>query len=384
MTKSNWKQIKLGDVAEITMGQSPESQYYNTNNDGLPFLQGNRTFGIKYPFFDTYTSLSKKIAETGDVIMSVRAPVGDVNITPMKICIGRGLCSLRHKENEQEYLYYLMRNYSRTLIKRESGTVFGSVNHADIANLEINLPPLPIQRRIAAILSCLDDKIELNNRINKNLETQAQTIFKNWFVDFEPFKNGEFVKSELGLIPKGWKVGTFSEICTIIMGQSPEGSSYNEVGDGTVFYQGRAEFGWRYPSNRLYTTQPKRMAKKGNVLLSVRAPVGDINVANEDCCIGRGLAAINCKYTSFILYLMQSLKPRLENYNGEGTVFGCINKDDLHGIKIIIPSAEIVAKYENICVIIDSVIFNNSHQSRNLAVIRDTLLPKLMNGEIEV
>jgi type I restriction enzyme S subunit len=186
------------------------------------------------------------------------------------------------------------------------------------------------------------------------------------------------------LIPKGWKVGTIGEICKITMGQSPDGSSYNEAGNGTVFYQGRAEFGWRYPSNRLYTTQPKRMAKKGDVLLSVRAPVGDINVADEDCCIGRGLAAINCKNTSFILYLMQSLKTQLESYNGEGTVFGCINKDDLHGIKIIIPSNEVVAKYENVCTIMDSAIFNYSQQSRDLATIRDALLPKLVSGEIEV
>jgi type I restriction enzyme S subunit len=216
MTKSNWKQVKLGDVAEITMGQSPESEYYNIDGNGLPFLQGNRTFGIKYPTFDTYTSQSKKIAEAGDVIMSVRAPVGDINITPVKMCIGRGLCSLRHKENEQEYLYYLMRHYSRNLIKRESGTVFGSVNRADIADLEVIIPPLPVQRRIAAVLSCLDDKIELNNRINANLESQAQAIFKNWFVDFEPFKDGEFVESKLGLIPKGWRVGTIGEIFDII------------------------------------------------------------------------------------------------------------------------------------------------------------------------
>jgi type I restriction enzyme S subunit len=126
------------------------------------------------------------------------------------------------------------------------------------------------------------------------------------------------------------------------------------------------------------------MAKQGDVLLSVRAPVGDINVANEDCCIGRGLAAINCEYTSFILYLMQSLKTQLESYNGEGTVFGCINKDDLHGIKIIIPSKEVVVKFENVCTIIDSIISNYSQQSRSLATIRNTLLPKLMGGEIDV
>jgi len=161
--------MKLGEVCEINMGQSPKSDYYNMNGQGLPFLQGNRTFGEKYPTFDTFTTQTTKIAEAGDVIMSVRAPVGDVNITPVKMCLGRGVCSLRHKDGEQEFLYYLMRYYVHELINRESGTVFGSVNHSDIANLEVEIPPLSAQREIASTLSALDSKIAVNNAINHHL-----------------------------------------------------------------------------------------------------------------------------------------------------------------------------------------------------------------------
>ena len=170
MTSNEWKKYKLGEIADINMGQSPKSEYYNTLGDGIAFLQGNRTFGFKNPAFDTYTTLATKTAQAGDVIMSVRAPVGDLNITPINICIGRGLCSIRMKNNNQEFLYYLMKYCVSNLINRESGTVFGSVNRNDISSLEINVPCDDIlQREIAKVLSAIDDKIELNNSINNNL-----------------------------------------------------------------------------------------------------------------------------------------------------------------------------------------------------------------------
>ena len=250
----------------------------------------------------------------------------------------------------------------------------------------VTLPPLEEQRKIAGILGSLDDKIELNRRINANLEAQAQALFRSWFVDFEPFRDGPFVDSELGKIPQGWKVGTLSEVADITMGQSPKGSSYNEEGDGIIFYQGRAEFGNRFPSIRLYTTEPTRIAEINSVLLSVRAPVGDINIAKNKCCIGRGLAAIKSKqgYNSFILYLLQSLKPLLEQYNGEGTVFGCINRKEIEGLPIIIPKESVINEFERIAENIDSEIKSLTTEQETLSTLRDTLLPKLMAGEIKI
>ena len=161
---------RLGEIAEITMGQSPKSQYYNNTGDGIPFLQGNRTFGFKKPIFDTYTTHITKTAKAGDVIMSVRAPVGDLNITPKDICIGRGVCSLRMKNGNQEFLYYMMKYYVNHLLKRESGTVFGSVNRRDIETLEVDIPEdVNVQKKIARYLSMIDEKIELNSSINNNL-----------------------------------------------------------------------------------------------------------------------------------------------------------------------------------------------------------------------
>lgn len=328
--------FKLQEIVDVTMGQSPKSEFYNTERKGYPFLQGNRTFGFKYPTFDTYTTVMTKPAKAGDVIMSVRAPVGDLNITPVDMCLGRGVCSLRMKNGNQSFLYYMMKYYVPHLLKKESGTVFGSVNRNDINGLEVDIPEdEQTQRRIARYLEMIDEKIELNTAINNNLEQQAQAIYQQMFVD-NPSPE--------------WKEGTLSDIADITMGQSPSGSSYNEESNGTIFFQGRAEFGFRFPTVRLFTTEPKRMACANDTLMSVRAPVGDLNVAHTDCCIGRGLAAIHSKtnHQSFVLYTMFSLKKQLDVFNGEGTVFGSINRNSLNEMPILIPSDEKLDEFEGI------------------------------------
>jgi type I restriction enzyme S subunit len=159
-----------------------------------------------------------------------------------------------------------------------------------------------------------------------------------------------------------------NEIATVTMGQSPDGSSYNEDGIGTVFYQGRAEFGSRFPTRRLFTTQPKRMVAKGDVFMSVRAPVGDLNVTYESCCLGRGLAGIqsNNGCQSFVLYMMFALKQQLDLLNGEGTVFGSINKNDMASLPVLIPSDKVLRQFEELVSPMDAAIKANYVKSCNL------------------
>jgi len=206
--------------------------------------------------------------------------------------------------------------------------------------------------------------------LNKNLEQQAQTIYADMF-------------SNPG---DDWNNGVLSDIAEITMGQSPSGSSYNEDGIGTVFYQGRAEFGFRFPTQRLFTTEPKRMAKENDVLMSVRAPVGDLNVACEDCCIGRGLGAIHSKdnHQSFVLYTAFSLKDQLDVFNGEGTVFGSINRDSLNMMPIALPPVALMDRFEEIVSPMDAQIRNNHEENLKLSAIRDSLLPRLMSGDLDV
>ena len=207
--------------------------------------------------------------------------------------------------------------------------------------------------------------------LNENLQEQAQAIYSNMFICNA---SGQ------------WTDGILSDVAEITMGQSPKGDTYNENGVGTVFFQGRGEFGFRFPTRRLFTTDPKRMAQTNDVLMSVRAPVGDLNVAYEPCCIGRGLGAIRSKdgHQSFVLYTVFSLREKLHMFNGEGTVFGSINRDALNSMPIVIPTIEEMDRFEEVVAPMDAAIRNNHEEICRLEAIRDSLLPRLMSGELDV
>lgn len=358
---------------------------------------------------ENYISTENMLPDKGGIVTASGVPfgnstafsVGDVlvsNIRPYfkKIwqanrnggCSADVLCFRANSNVDNSYFYYLLsqQEFFDYIMSGAKGCKMPRGDKKQIMQWKIELPPLDEQKHIASVLLSLDEKIELNRRINGNLEQQAQALFKAWFVDFEPFKDGKFVDSELGMIPEGWKVGNLSDIANITMGQSPDGKSYNECGDGMIFYQGRAEFGYRFPYVRLYSTQPKKIAEPLSILLSVRAPVGDINIAYYKCCIGRGLAAIQCtnKCQSFLFYLIQSLKPIFNQYNGEGTVFGSISKEALSNIRIVIPKIEVINRFESIAKNIDRLILQYFLQIKNLESLRDTLLPRLMSGELNV
>ncbi|AUR52354.1 restriction endonuclease subunit S [Aquella oligotrophica] len=290
-----------------------------------------------------------------------------------------------------DFIYYKLKNIISDFVGTSQGSATKFLTKPLIENTIIELPPLDKQKEIAAILSSLDDKIERNQQINKKLEEMAQAIFKEWFIDFNfpdengnPYRDsgGAMTDSELGLIPASWSVGKLGEEFNITMGQSPVGSSYNESKEGMIFFQGRTDFGTRFPSIRLFTTEPKRIAKKFDILLSVRAPVGDINIALQDCCIGRGLAAINAENKSYCYYKLQFLQQQFNIYNGTGTVFGAINKDQLHGLSVVIAAQNVVRNFEDVVSKIDEKIYHNHLEILNLQNTRDTLLPKLISGEL--
>lgn len=166
-----------------------------------------------------------------------------------------------------------------------------------------------------------------------------------------------------------------SDIATIIMGQSPAGNTLSEK-DGTIFYQGRTDFGFRYPAIRLFTTEPKRMAKANDILLSVRAPVGDVNIASVDCCIGRGIAAISSKHNSFIYYSIINQKSDFDIYNNSGTIFGSINRDALQSFKIPASDESIIIAFEKIAALVDKKIYNNTAEIIKLKKLKQMYLQK--------
>lgn len=344
---------------------------------------------------DTYISTENMIPNKGGITSASSLPTvaqtqsfssGDVlvsNIRPYfkKIWLAEydGGCSndvlvFRAKDGvNKRFLYYVLADdtffdYSMATSK---GTKMPRGDKTAILKYEVPDFTYEKQKKIAGILRALDKKIQLNTVINNNLEQQAKALYEDIFLN-DPAADTVS--------------GTLSDIAVITMGQSPNGSSYNENAIGEVFYQGRAEFGFRFPTRRLFTTEPKRMAEAGDVLLSVRAPVGDLNVAYERCCIGRGLGAIHSKNgnSSFVLYTMFALRPQLDIFNGEGTVFGSINRDALNAMPIDIPSADRIAQFEAVVRPMDEIIRTNYEESCRLEALRNALLPKLMSGELDV
>ena len=234
-------------------------------------------------------------------------------------------------------------------------------------------------------------------QLNRNLEAIARQLYDYWFVQFDFLdENGQPYKSSGGKmvwneklkreIPEGWADGKLIDIANITMGQSPDGSTYNEMGEGVLFYQGSTDFGMRFPSVRQFTTAPTRFATHGDILMSVRAPVGTTNIANADCCIGRGLAALNSKIGSIthLYHIIQDLKNAFDMRNDTGTTFGSITKDDLYNLAIIRPNSSVVAHYEKICSPIFAKQMLIGKDIDMLTKQRDALLPLLMNGQVSV
>ena len=366
---------KLGDISTMKYGKLPPK---HINEGNYPIWSGYRYVGKCNEFN----------CNKGDIIIVARGVggTGDVKIAKEDCYLTNLSIQVKLDKNicQPEYFYY---SYLLSNLKYlDSGSAQSQITIEDLKRLEVTLPPLEQQHKITDILKSIDEKIELNRQINDNLEQQAQALYKSWFIDFEPFKDCEFIESEFGLIPEAWRVGPLSDLAEITMGQSPSGKSYNENGDGMLFYQGRAEFGDRYPSIRLYTTEPSRIAEQNSVLLSVRAPVGDTNIAYNKCCIGRGLASIKAKhgFNSFIFYMTKSLKDQFDLYNGEGTVFGSINRDSLNSMKVLVPSNDVINDFEKIVAPLDLKYKSLFNENLLLTQQRDTLLPKLMSGELKI
>lgn len=302
------------------------------------------------------------------------------------------------KGNDPKYLYYFLKNLHLDKMFDKGSSVVPSLDRKVVHSL--NVPchkDIDCQKRIAAILSKIDRKIELNCAINQNLEAMAKQLYDYWFVQFDfPNEEGKPYKSSGGNmvwneklkrnIPIGWNNGTLIDIANITMGQSPDGTSYNEIGEGVLFYQGSTDFGMRFPSVRQYTTAPSRFAKKGDILMSVRAPVGAVNIANNDCCIGRGLSALNSKIgsTTHLYYILNDLRIAFDQRNAAGTTFGSITKEDLYNLPIVIPAKEVISAFDKIC----SPMFDRQmllgEEIDTLIKQRDELLPLLMNGQVSV
>ena len=380
---------KLGDYISIKHGFAFKGKGISIEDNGIVLVTpGNFAIGggfkeEKCKFFKGEYS-SEYVLSPDDLIVTMTDLSKEMDTLGYSALVPRskrtylhnqriGLISMNSEEIDKHYLYWFMRTkkYQRIIAGGASGTTVHHTSPNRICNVDVEFPNILTQKKIAGILDDIERKVKQNVEVNKNLQEQAQALYANMFIQNTSDQ---------------WSEGVLSDVAEITMGQSPKGDTYNEDGVGTVFFQGRGEFGFRFPTRRLFTTDPKRMAQSNDVLMSVRAPVGDLNVAYEPCCIGRGLGAIRSKdnHQSFVLYTVFSLREKLDMFNGEGTVFGSINRDALNSMPIIIPTKEEIDRFEEIVAPMDAAIRNNYEEICRLEAIRDSLLPRLMSGELDV
>ena len=286
-----------------------------------------------------------------------------------------------------------------------TGAVMPKLTQGNLNRIEVSHPLLPEQRAIAGVLGALDDKIEQNRQTARTLERLARAIFRAWFVDFEPVKAKaagatsfpsmpqavfdalptRFVDSEIGPVPEGWEVKTISESIFLTMGQSPPSEFYNESGEGLPFHQGVTDYGFRFPTHRVYCTTEGRIAEPEDVLLSVRAPVGRINVADRRLVLGRGLAGLRHRSDrqSFLRQQMCHVFAE-EDAIGDGTIYQAVTKRFLEQMPLLLPSKQAQEAFENLARPLDDLIAVCEVESRKLAEIRDLLLPRLLSGQARV
>ena len=337
--------------------------------------------------------------KVGDVILTTEAPLGEVALLKEeKVALAQRIVCLRGKDNvlDNTYLKYYLQSGKgqKSLSARESGTTVTGIKQAELRIVDIEYPAYDDQRRIASILSSLDRKIELNNKINADLEEMAQAIFKNWFVDFEPFKDGKFVDSELGMIPEGWKVGCLGDMGAVVCGKTPSKSNSNYYGGDIPFIKIPDMHGNVFVENsedRLTEegslSQIKKLIPPYSLMVSCIATVGLVSINTKPSHTNQQINTVIPHNKSALFYLYQHIKNNeefLKNMGRGGTTTLNVNTKSFSNIRLLIPSEIALEQFHGIVEGLFKKIEQNLHESRTLSLLRDTLLPRLMSGELEV
>ncbi|HAV9220741.1 TPA: restriction endonuclease subunit S [Escherichia coli] len=437
---SKWETVRLGDLTKWSSGGTPNKSEDSYWNGTIPWISASSMEG------HLYSDSKLKITEDGLINGSRLAPANSIlllvrgSILHQKIQVGLATKAVAFNQdvkclivnNDMIDPWYLLlwfkaKEQDLRKIVESTGIGAGKLDTKLLMDYPVEIPPKEIKEYIRFFGKAIFDKTTLNENINYNLEKMSQTLFKSWFVDFDPvidnaldagnpipealqaraelrqkvrnsadFKPlpaeirslfpSEFEETELGWVPKTWTISNLGKEFNITMGQSPSGSTYNEDRVGLPFFQGKTDFGFRFPSERIYCTDPKRVANKLDTLLSVRAPVGVTNLASTECIIGRGLAALRHKSgnIAFTYYSVSNLSDYFSVFNGEGTVFGSINQKDLKQLPLICPPTELINKFEELSGKWEEKIFLHCGEIENLSKLRDTLLPKLISGELSL
>lgn len=391
-----WKEYRLIDILDTLIdyrGKTPKK-----TTSGVPLITAkiikNGRIGEPNEFiaYEDYSSwMVRGFPEVGDVVLTMEAPLGEVaQLQSKDIALAQRVVTLRGKKGvlDNTYLKYFFLSHEgrQRLRARETGTTVTGIKQAELREVLIPCPSYDIQKRIAAILSSLDARIENNNRINSNLEAQAQALYKSWFVDYEPFG---------GTMPEDWKVGTLGEICSFNKRKvGPKFANPIQYLDTGHLTEGVVEGYQRFNPGDKIPTSARRYVGEGDILFSLCRPnmrhYGLMTNPPANIVASTGFAVITASWSGYRYYIYQWLKQDgiIDNIHAvaeqSSTTYPTIDVDYLAGMNMIIPSIEDTEKFAFICRDLYSKIDSNYQESQRLAALRDTLLPKLMKGEINL
>ena len=400
-----WKEVKIGDLGQIITGKTPKTAIKKNWGGKIPFLSPSDDMSNKTSPVTARTLTELGVAEVAKCLIPansicvscIGSDLGKVVKTDRELVTNQQINTIvPHSNVDSDFVYYLMCIVGKELnYISKTSTAVPIINKSTFSDWNIVIPEkVEDQRRIASILSSLDRKIELNNKINADLEEMAQAIFKNWFVDFEPFKDGKFVDSELGMIPEGWKVGCLGDMGAVVCGKTPSKSNSNYYEGDIPFIKIPDMHGNVFVENsedRLTEegslSQIKKLIPPYSLMVSCIATVGLVSINTKPSHTNQQINTVIPHNKSALFYLYQHIKNNeefLKNMGRGGTTTLNVNTKSFSNIRLLIPSEIALDQFHGIVEGLFKKIELNMHESRTLSLLRDTLLPRLMSGEIEV
>lgn len=390
---SGWVLKKIGQLGRSVTGKTPPTESTEYFGGDELFVSPKDLSKNSYYVYETETRITEKAIEkfknqvlprNAVMFTSLSFAFGKMGITSRPSLTNQQINSIVvNDEHDFKFVYYLLRAYEPIIFSYNSGIDTPIVPKSVFEGIPVSVPDKVVQRKIAAILSAYDDLIENNQRRIALLEKMAEEIYREWFVRMR-FPGHKKAKFEKG-VPEGWVLSKLGNIADFTMGQSPKSEFYNHVGDGLPFNQGVGTYGDRFPKKEIFCSSSGRKAKSGDILFSVRAPVGRLNIADCEMIIGRGLAAISHKFgfNSYLFYLLKVIFAN-EDIIGNGSIFNSVGKDELARLPIFQPDQNLIKKYDEIALGIDKQIALLTQNLNALVSTRDKLLPRLISSKLSV
>jgi type I restriction enzyme S subunit len=394
-----WEVVKLGEVAEkMKAGGTPRRSVKEYWGGNIPFVLIEDMTSCNLYLSKTKETITEEginnsnawLVPPNTILLSMYATIGETAINTIPVTTNQAILAIIPKDNfDAVFGAYILKYNDQRLIMQNIQSTQKNINKGIVDNFKIPLPPLSEQQKIAAVLSAVQEAKEKTQAVIDATKVLKKSMMKHLFtygpVPPEETENVPLKETEIGKVPEDWKVVKLGEVTNVVMGQSPPGTSYNESGEGFPFLQGKAEFGSLHPKHIKYTTIPMKLAPKNSILLSVRAPVGDTNIADIEYCIGRGLSSISLKEGDniFLFYILSHLKGELEK-EGTGSIFKAITKTKLMNFSLPLPFLPTQQKIATILSAIDAKIEAEENKKQALEDLFKTLLHNLMTAKIRV